>query len=718
MIPIELTLENFTCHVKSVIDFRSFQSAVVIGQGEEDTAVSNGVGKSKIFAAVNYVLFNQSPFDNIENIIRDGTDKCKVTYIFQLDDTYKIERTRSRKASGNDIRIYRKTDEEWTDLSERTSSQTEKVIAKIIKINFATFMNSVHFGQNDLSGLACLSPGDRKKLLKEALQLHVYSSLEKITKSRLSELTGNLNRSKAIMSTYEGLDLSAQQLEASIVTTTNELQVSEAEIAFEQSNHDSLTQQLLAIFDREKALKTEHDTINQKVTELSSIMKGLESSRKQSASLRDELKGEFQKKKADLLAAHEFLKELMSKEMPSVDALTKENDALSREILEKSTIVRSNVLKIKESSIELPGGPQCDACLQSIPEEHRESCQEKAAAKIAELQKQDKQLLSELDVLKDRQKTLTQQARLADQQIREVNLQKRDVETKEKELESIKTKYQSFDRRFKESEEAMKLREVELQEWVASQELFTKEKSTEFTEMTQKVAVLQNDLTKVTFALKVKKDALTKQQIALGIQNDRLTQNVLDKAKRDELAKTLLTLEDDVNLHQLVAQAYGTKGIPALIIHNMLDDLQCSANEIISQIRPGLQLEFEIDKENSKGEQTDTLNIKYSRNGKEREYEQLSGAQKFVVTLGLRLGLSQVIQKNLGVDIKFLMLDEVDASLDDRSLDAFVDMIKVLEKNFKILVITHNKELKPKFNNAIFVEQDSELNSTAKLISW
>ncbi len=718
MIPIELTLENFTCHVKSVIDFSQFQSAVVIGQGEEDVAVSNGVGKSKIFAAINYVLFNHSPFNDIENVIRDGTDKCKVTFIFQLDETYKLERTRSRKAGGNDIRIYRKDNDAWVDLSERTSSQTEKVIAKIIKINFTTFMNSVHFGQNDLSGLACLSPTDRKKLLKEALQLHIYSNLEKLTKKHLSDLTDNLNRSRAIMSTYEGLDATAQQLEASIAEAQVEVQLAESGIASEQVVHDTYNQQLLAIFDREKVLKIEHDTISQKVSELSSVMQGLASSRQQSATLRDELKSDFQKKKSELLQAHQSLKETMEKEIPSIDNLTKQSDVISKEILEKSTVVRSNQLKIKESKIELPGGPQCDTCLQPIAEEHRESCLAKAEAQRLELERQNTALMTEIELLKDRQKLLAQQIRLAEQMVRELNQQKREVEVKEKELESIKNKYQSFDRRFKESEEMMKLREIELHEWKASQEVFTKEKSVEFAEMTQKVASLQQDLARTNLNLKAKKDLLTRQQVAFGIATDRLTKNAEDKIKRDELKTTLVALENDVNLHQLVAQAYGSKGIPALIIHNMLDDLQCSANEIINQIRPGLQLEFEIDKENSKGEQTDTLNIKYLRNGKEREYEQLSGAQKFVVTLGLRLGLSQVIQKNLGVDIKFLMLDEVDSSLDERSLGAFVDMIKILEKSFKILVITHNKELKPKFNNAILVEQDHELNSTAKLISW
>ena len=84
--------------------------------------------------------------------------------------------------------------------------------------------------------------------------------------------------------------------------------------------------------------------------------------------------------------------------------------------------------------------------------------------------------------------------------------------------------------------------------------------------------------------------------------------------------------------------------------------------------------------------------------------------------LSLRLALSLVIQKSFGIDIKFLMLDEIDRSLDKESLALLFDMIKLMEKNFKILLITHNDSLKDRFTHAILVEQDQNLNSTVKTI--
>lgn len=718
MIPIELTLENFTCHVNSVIDFTQFTSAVIVGQGTNNTRRSNGVGKSKIFTGINYALFNQSSFNSIENVIRDTADKCKVTFIFQVEnDTYKVVRSRGRKANSADIRLYKKNDLLWEDLTERTPSGTEKALLKIIKINYNTFMNSVHFGQSDLSGLALLSAGDRKKLLKEALQLHVYSQLEKITKKRISALTDDLTKAKAVLSTFDGLEERIAAAEAEVSKTEAEVLAYETDLAAEQVKVDQFDTELSAILDREKVLKIEHDTISQKVAELTAVANGLATSKNQSLTVRNDLKAEFQKKKNELIDAHSKLKEQLDKPLPDLQSLNKEQESLNKEIVEKTALVKSYQLKIRESNVNLPDGPQCETCLQTISDEHRDGCKAKAEEKIATLQKQISNTNTEIQFLMDKQKLLATQIKLAEQQLRDLDLVKRDVEGKEKELDIIKNKYQSFDKKFKEFEEQVKLKDIELEEWKVAQSVFNKDKLEEFTAISSKVSEIQRNRSRAQLDLKVKQDVVSKGKVTLGVITDRLAKSKEDLLKRAEQRKKLTETEDSFNLHSSVAQAFGSKGIPALIIHNMLDDLQIHANNTIAQIKPGLQLEFEIDKENSKGEQTDTLNIKYILNGREREYDQLSGAQKLVVTLGLRLGLSLVIQKSFGIDIKFLMLDEVDASLDEEGLDAFIELIRVIEKDFKVLVITHNNSLKSKFSHAILVEQDQNMNSTAKIVS-
>ena len=87
-------------------------------------------------------------------------------------------------------------------MTQRKASDTEKELQKIIKINFKTFCNTVLFSQAEiLSGLAALTPTVRKAALKEALQLNVYSALEKLAKKKTSDLLKEIEKSEVILST-------------------------------------------------------------------------------------------------------------------------------------------------------------------------------------------------------------------------------------------------------------------------------------------------------------------------------------------------------------------------------------------------------------------------------------------------------------------------------------------------------------------------------------
>jgi DNA repair exonuclease SbcCD ATPase subunit len=148
----------------------------------------------------------------------------------------------------------------------------------------------------------------------------------------------------------------------------------------------------------------------------------------------------------------------------------------------------------------------------------------------------------------------------------------------------------------------------------------------------------------------------------------------------------------------------------------VLDDLQIESNRLLEKLMPGLQLEFFTEK--TKGDDTqDTLGINYFVNGKSRVFEQLSGAMKLVVAFSLKLGLSFLLQKMMGTDIKLLMLDEIDQSLDRAGVNAFADIVKYFQKDYTILVITHRDYLKDKFDHAILVQQDINGVSTANVVS-
>jgi DNA repair exonuclease SbcCD ATPase subunit len=218
------------------------------------------------------------------------------------------------------------------------------------------------------------------------------------------------------------------------------------------------------------------------------------------------------------------------------------------------------------------------------------------------------------------------------------------------------------------------------------------------------IAVVNKEITNFTSS-----KAVTQHNIALKTD---------DKVKKAKHLKKKAEVEDKLKTYPSVIQAFSNTGIPNIIIQNVLDDLQIEANNLLSQLKPGLQLSFVIEKTVEKtGDQTDTLDINYTVNGKKRYYEQLSGAMQMSIAFSLKLGLSSVLQKMLNVSIDFLLLDEVDHSFDKVSDDCFTDIVKFLSKELTVCVVTHDEKLKDKFSNYILVSQDANMVSTARVVS-
>ena len=62
----------------------------------------------------------------------------------------------------------------------------------------------------------------------------------------------------------------------------------------------------------------------------------------------------------------------------------------------------------------------------------------------------------------------------------------------------------------------------------------------------------------------------------------------------------------------------------------------------------------------------------------------------------------------MGGQIKFLLLDEISSSLDKKGLEMFINVVKILGNDMKILVITHDERLKDKFSDVIMVNKTPE----------
>lgn len=716
MDPIRLQLENFCRHGISDISFKDFSSAIIIGKNKGNSKFANGVGKSTIFYAVEYVLFNKVPFSTLERAIRKGTDFCKVSFDFRSafdGDVYRIIRSKNKQA-GSEVRLFKQNDNSWDDITQRRNADTEKEIAKLIKINYRAFCDSVLFSQSDLSGIASLTPRERKLSLKDALQLNVYSKYEKATKKLSDDLVKEIEKCRTIRSTLGNPAKDIVAFESEILTISQfildknkSLDLFKAKISDESERMISMANRI-ECFERE----SKESIIRQK-----SIHSEMESA---SLCIRD-----YKNKISDLVKSGKLLSEEIESVEKKIQAATKlvainkkiytsEIENISQLIIDKKSSCNSLQLEIKDLKIPLPMGKICKSCRQKVNFSDPLACQKEIDGQIAnkelELAHAQNQLLSLESELKKTKGLLKEH----DEAELVVSSNSAHLSANKKEIQDKQLLYKEYCTLLEKNNLLFSNKQVELVELKNNADAIN-----EHSNLKNQLISIQKSHTNNILLL----ENLNKTMVELlnnkAVLSHKIEEKNKDIEKINKCIEQISLLDKKFSLHQKVVQAFGPDGIPALITHTILDDYQLESNSVLSKLRPGLQLKFSVIKDRDDGNQEDTLDISYIIDGDDdMEYEQLSGAQKLLVSLSLKLGLASIIKKRLGTELKFLLIDEIDQSLDEGTVEAFEAAIKELQKEFKILVITHNNELKDKFNHAILVEQDENFISTAKVVNF
>jgi DNA repair exonuclease SbcCD ATPase subunit len=732
------------CHDKSYIDFTQFSSALIIGNKEQNELHANGVGKTTIFKAIEYVLFNQSDV-TLEHIIRDDTDYCHVIIDFLIkDQEFRISRKRTRKGN-SDVSLLEKNatpslhmeayhlegdklpnpnlDKEtlkkyWKDLSGSRAGDTEKEVAKLIKINPKSFRSTIHFLQNDVSGLSTATPEKRKGILKDAFNLLIYSKLEKIAKEQSNLLSKEIDKNNTLLSTLGNPEqdintITGQLAQSSTLLVEKQSNLSQIEEVISQCNNN-ITSWLSACSNLENKcadLIAQEKLATQTKNKLEISVKEYQSKKSNSAKIAKELLSEIEDLKATQL-------KLIALDYSQIEILSAKIVEANQQITEHNISIKNYLEKIEDYRIPLPEGNICKSCRKPMSVTEKEEHQQHINQELLLCQKQIQESKAIINNFNKQISSYQQQINsltTAKKQLENLNER---ISSKNKEVSDKKALYDEY---------SVFLKKFSLE---------LEEKNEELSKINQELANSSMDEVKsLQNKIELEKQKIKGLQDQIGSLNKEIThysnsravlQHTLEQRNKDKiLYQELTTKQEELNkkfsVYPLVVQGFSSIGIPNLIIQNILNDLQAETNNLLAQLKPGgkeIQLSFSIEKKIEKtGDQADTLDINYVINGKNRYYEQLSGAQQIAVMFSLKLGLSFLLQKMIGADIRMLLLDEIDQSLDKASVDEYANIIKFFQKDFTILIITHNDRLKDKFSHAILVEQDINMISTARVVS-
>ncbi len=193
----------------------------------------------------------------------------------------------------------------------------------------------------------------------------------------------------------------------------------------------------------------------------------------------------------------------------------------------------------------------------------------------------------------------------------------------------------------------------------------------------------------------------------VGRREQTLTRLEEQKIVRADKAKRLTDAKYDQEVHAQLTQAFGKKGVQALIIENAIPELEDETNRLLERLTDGdMHLYFETLKEAKSKKDTpiETLEIKVSDNLGTRPLEMYSGGEGFRAAFALRIALSKLLARRAGARLQTLIIDEGFGSQDAKGREKLVECLNAIKDDFeRIIVITHIDELKDAFANRIEV---------------
>lgn len=159
----DIQIENFRSIEKAHINLQNQGNVIVKGVNEyEDNATSNGSGKSSIFEAIVYALFEETSSGEKDVANRINNKGFIINLNLNIDGIkYTIVRE-SKNGNKSNVVLFKDN----IDISARNKTDTNKLILEILGINKNIFLDSVFLSQTVSTNLASLSPTQRKERLE------------------------------------------------------------------------------------------------------------------------------------------------------------------------------------------------------------------------------------------------------------------------------------------------------------------------------------------------------------------------------------------------------------------------------------------------------------------------------------------------------------------------------------------------------------------------
>jgi exonuclease SbcC len=199
-------------------------------------------------------------------------------------------------------------------------------------------------------------------------------------------------------------------------------------------------------------------------------------------------------------------------------------------------------------------------------------------------------------------------------------------------------------------------------------------------------------------------------QQAIGSVRGKLEHCAELEVRKKEREKLLTRAGKEEDIYRELAEAFGKKGIQALLIETALPEIETEANRLLGRMTDNrMHVKIETQRETKKGDTVETLDINIADELGTRNYEMFSGGEAFRINFAIRIALSKLLARRAGAPLPTLIIDEGFGTQDNAGIERLRDAINSIQDDFdKIIVITHIEELRDAFPTRIEVTKTPE----------
>lgn len=647
----------------------------IIGSIDNQDDESNGCGKTTFIMIVIYVLYGEGEFTTLSELVNDQLEEntmyAKLSLVLN-SNKYLIERGINKGSSYLDV--FENGNKLGSDM--KTS---QEAINAFMGMDYSMFSATVFFEQNNMDKFIKTQPDHIRQYINKVFGLENWQTLLKNSNKRI----------KTLQKDIENLEKRKEELSLEIENinkVTKEKSTMEATIQKIINEKNSLNKDI----DKYYKYKNLQDKIVSLETELEKNKKLIEECVKELDIA----------KKVDYIKAKEDIKnsiknnELIIKQKESTVFISKATLKERENSLEENTLKIDEVMSKLSDTIVFINTKQndiknvfegiCPTCLQ---EANKNLLLENNNKRQLEINELTKIRLDKEDIIS----TLKQDSLNLKESVKKI---RDSLEMEKNELNNILFLNASME---KELNALYNTEKLHLQR-IAGLEKSIEDTNNMITYLTTSISDsklqlpvnFEEDIISIN-VLKSRLERLEKDLSDLNIEYGRILQSESSIKEKnillESLKKEIVENNDDLYISTVLSQAYAT--IPQNDLKNNLTLAENYSNEYIQKILPYMSVSiYEDDNKERK-----PIVFSFKVRDKIKSYKRLSGGQKVIANIGLRLGFSKVIMERSGTNIEFVAMDEPFGALDEKNRGLVKSVLSMMSEYYKqILVITHTKD--------------------------